>query len=185
MVLASWATHVPPHTVAAGVSTYLGRPSTFCPVNTPMKKTARPCTRVCPRPRLRRLARQSGAAAVEFALLLPVLLLIVFGVIEMSIALYNKTVITQASREAARVGIVLASPRASDAVIAQRVTDHAQPVLVQLGQAGQLTTNVDRSNPAQIRVTVQYTYPGLLLGGWIGRSDNDWKISASTVMVYE
>ena len=117
--------------------------------------------------------------------MLPLLLLIVFGVIEMSIALYNKTVITQASREAARVGIVLASPRASDAVIAQRVTDHAQPVLVQLGKAGTLTTNVDRSNAAQIRVSVHYTYPGLLIGTWIGRPDKGCTVSASTVMVYE
>lgn len=146
-----------------------------------MKKPARLHSRPCLRP----LEKQCGAAAVEFALLLPLLLLIVFGVIEMSIALYNKTVITQASREAARVGIVLASPRASDAVIAQRVTDHAQPVLVQLGKAGTLTTNVDRSNAAQIRVSVLYTYPGLLLGTWIGHPDKGWTVSASTVMVYE
>jgi Flp pilus assembly protein TadG len=130
-------------------------------------------------------ATQGGAAAVEFALLLPVLLLLVFGVIETSIALYNKTVITQASREAARVGIVLASPRASDADLRQRVIEHAQPVLLQLGTAGQLTTTVDRSNPVQLKVVVDYSYTGLLLGTLMGRTDNGWLLSASTVMVYE
>ena len=43
-----------------------------------------------------------GAAAVEFAILLPLLLAIVFGIIELGAVLYNQAVITNASREAAR-----------------------------------------------------------------------------------
>lgn len=39
---------------------------------------------------------------VEFAVILPVLLIIVFGIIEFSILLYDKAVITNASREGAR-----------------------------------------------------------------------------------
>lgn len=136
-------------------------------------------------PSVRARTLQRGSAAVEFALLLPVLLLLVFGVIEMSLALYNKTVITQASREAARAGIVLATPRATDADISQHVSSHAQGVLVQLGAPGQLTTLVDRSNPAQLKVSVHYSYAGLLLGRLMGGADNNWVLSASTVMVYE
>jgi Flp pilus assembly protein TadG len=43
-----------------------------------------------------------GTAAIEFAIVLPVLLAIVFGIIEFGAILYNQAVITNASREAAR-----------------------------------------------------------------------------------
>jgi len=48
---------------------------------------------------------ESGVAAIEFAVLLPVLVLIVLGIIEFGILLYNQQVITNASREGARHGI--------------------------------------------------------------------------------
>lgn len=46
---------------------------------------------------------------MEFALIFPLLLFIVFGVIEFGTALYDKSVVTNASREAARAGVVLKS----------------------------------------------------------------------------
>ena len=52
---------------------------------------------------------QKGAAAVEFALLLFPLVLITFGIIEFGLLLYNQQILTNASREGARAGIVLAS----------------------------------------------------------------------------
>jgi Flp pilus assembly protein TadG len=48
---------------------------------------------------------QKGASAVEFALVLPLLLVFVFGIIEFGIMLYDKAIITNASREGARVAI--------------------------------------------------------------------------------
>ena len=49
---------------------------------------------------------QKGATIVEFAIVLPLLLLLTFGIIEFSLLLYNKAMLTNASREGARVGIV-------------------------------------------------------------------------------
>jgi Flp pilus assembly protein TadG len=49
---------------------------------------------------------QRGAAIVEFAIILPLLLLLIFGMIEFSLLMYNKAMITNASREGARRGIV-------------------------------------------------------------------------------
>jgi Flp pilus assembly protein TadG len=49
---------------------------------------------------------RKGAAAVEFALILPLLLVVLFGIIEFSILMYDKQMITNASREGARQGIV-------------------------------------------------------------------------------
>ncbi|MBS1113452.1 MAG: tadE-like family protein [Nitrospirae bacterium] len=76
------------------------------------------------------LQRQNGAAAVELAILLPFLAVLVFGIIEVGLLLYNQQVITNASREGARAAIVGHCPgavgiiRKTDAEIAQIVTDY-------------------------------------------------------------
>lgn len=48
------------------------------------------------------ISSNRGVSAVEFALVLPLLLVILFGIIEFGAVLYNQAVITNASREAAR-----------------------------------------------------------------------------------
>ena len=54
-----------------------------------------------------KFASQKGAAMVEFALILiPLLMLITFGIIEFGMFMYNQQVLTNASREGARAGIV-------------------------------------------------------------------------------
>jgi len=53
---------------------------------------------------------QDGATVVEFALVLPLLVVFIFGIIEFSLLSYNKAMITNASREAARNVIVYRYP---------------------------------------------------------------------------
>jgi len=64
-----------------------------------------------------RKARDRGTAAVEFALVLPVLLLIVFGIIDFGRALNAQIVLTGAARE----GVRLAALGYPDAAIQARV----------------------------------------------------------------
>jgi Flp pilus assembly protein TadG len=53
----------------------------------------------------KRLARgEAGGVAVEFAIILPILVLLVFGIIDFGHAWYIKQVVTNASREGARYG---------------------------------------------------------------------------------
>jgi len=54
--------------------------------------------------------RRRGAVAIETALLFPLLVLLIFGMIEFGLLLYNRQVLTNASREGARYGIVMCSP---------------------------------------------------------------------------
>lgn len=51
----------------------------------------------------RRAPRDRGAAAVEFALLLPLLMLLVFGIVDFGRALNAQITLTQAAREGARM----------------------------------------------------------------------------------
>lgn len=52
-----------------------------------------------------------GASAVEFALVLPLLLLLILGMIEFGTLFYRQAIISWSSREAARIGIVQATPK--------------------------------------------------------------------------
>ena len=79
-----------------------------------------------------------GASAVEFAILLPLLVALIFGIIEFGLLMYNKQVITNASREGARAGIVY-SPRPGEPEIIQVVRNYADSRVVTFG-ATQVTT---------------------------------------------
>jgi hypothetical protein len=63
--------------------------------------------RTAARPRARR--RPAGQTLVEFALVLPIFLVMLFGVIDGGRIVYTNTILSQAAREAARVGAVEAS----------------------------------------------------------------------------
>jgi hypothetical protein len=79
-------------------------------------------------PELPRGMNQRGVAAVEFALLLPVLIMVLFGIIEFGIALSRQQVLDTASREGARLGIRQAVPRPTAAdiqALARRVFTQA------------------------------------------------------------
>ena len=79
------------------------------------------------------IKNQNGATVVEFAIILPLLIVFLFGIIEFSLLLYNKQVITNASREGARAGIVARVPRLTDAEIVAVVNQYAQNRLVTFG----------------------------------------------------
>ncbi len=76
------------------------------------------------------IGEQKGSAAVEFALVLPLLFLLVFGIIEWGLYMFNNHVITNASREGARKGIVAADPRVSVDEINQVVGNYSNAHLV-------------------------------------------------------
>jgi hypothetical protein len=54
----------------------------------------------------RLIRNNKGAAMAELAITLPILLVVLFGIFEFGLIMYDKAVITNASREGARKGIV-------------------------------------------------------------------------------
>jgi Flp pilus assembly pilin Flp len=72
---------------------------------------------------------ESGAAIVEFALVMPILALFLFGIIDFGRAFYTMNNLVSAAREGSRLAAVLAAPLdpASQANIRTRVRNVAMP----------------------------------------------------------
>lgn len=132
--------------------------------------------------RLRCHRRYPGQGLVEFALVLPVFLLLTLGVVEMGWLLYNNHTLTNAAREGARYAMVNGERSGNDSApseIHAIVTDHAD------GLPGSITTEVepeDIGEPgSQVTVRAYYDYQPLV-GVVVGISPFQLS-SESTVIV--
>jgi len=132
-----------------------------------------------------KLANQDGVAAAEFALILPFLVILIFGMIEFSLVLYNKAMLTNASRVGARDKIA----GFSDSDIGNLVTSYCNTHLINLGGANNSVSagNVDvatvvLANGAKdgVSVTVTYDY-NFLFASLIGLNDSI-SLSGQTIM---
>jgi Flp pilus assembly protein TadG len=132
---------------------------------------------------------QRGTAALEFALILPVFIFLVCAMMEISIALYDKAVLINASREGARAGIVLKNPKLTSAQIQAVVLSYTNNALISLGPNSVPTVVVSQSSPAvfpnPITVTVSYTYSGFGLGSLLSAFNVPMNMSSSTTMINE
>jgi Flp pilus assembly protein TadG len=156
---------------------------------------------------------QKGAALVESALILIPLLLITFGIIEFGVYLYNEQVITNASREGARAGIVASDPRLTPGpeipltieecnALKLGPTDPPVSISCAVGVycSNHLITFTDTptsphvfvngyvsnaSFGSNLTVQVNYEYSFLVLPNFILNFDNKKNMKAETVMKYE
>jgi Flp pilus assembly protein TadG len=107
-------------------------------------------------------SRERGAAAVEFALILPVFLLLIVGMLEFARAYNAQISISNAAREAARVMAIHDSPaQARTSAIAAAVS--LNPELVD-GDIAITPASCDAAAPdTAVHVTISYDLP-LLTG---------------------
>lgn len=144
------------------------------------------------------LKNEKGAAAIEFAVVLPMLLLLIFGMIEFGLLIYNKAMITNASREAARAGVVYATDpsngslaRLSQTDLEQIVESYCAQFLVTFGPSQGPQTTVQTNNGStpqsmasgdQLTVRVTYHYDFLLLPAFISSLVGGSTLEAITTM---
>jgi Flp pilus assembly protein TadG len=120
------------------------------------------------RPKNRRRDRQRGVAAVEFALVLPLLLTIVLGAIDWGWFFFIDQLVTNAAREGARAGTLLPPRPTSSAGQAEDAAEQAglaylkRVSLSETGVAATVTT-VDGTDA----VSVTITYPVGSLTGFL------------------
>ena len=103
-----------------------------------------------------------GAVAAEFALLLPVLLTILFGTIEFGMIMYSRELITNASREGARAGIVQVSPKPTAGTITTIATTYLTGTGISLAQVTIAVPAFGGGTGTPVTVTATYRYPWLI-----------------------
>lgn len=109
-----------------------------------------------------RKLNERGAAAVEFALLLPVLLTLLFGIIEFGMIMYGREVVTNASREGARAGIVLVTPKLAAGAIQTIATTYLTGTGISPSDVTVTVAGAGGARPATLTVTATYLYPWLI-----------------------
>jgi Flp pilus assembly protein TadG len=114
----------------------------------------------------------SGAELVEFALVLPVLLVLIAGVADFALLFHGYHVTTNAAREGARLAILPGYDANSYATVRTRVTNY----LAAGGARGTALTNVapvaldlgGGLTGSGVQVTLTYTHSFLFVGPVIG-----------------
>ncbi len=134
--------------------------------------------------------RQEGAVAVEFALVITLLLFILGGVIDFGHYLYLRHVATTASREGARFGVVYAKDRPSDSDITAYITSKYSAVLGGCDGSGPkvTVTRAGATSGSDLTVRVETTKEWFMLKAFISTlpsADALYKPSGVTVMKLE
>ena len=110
-----------------------------------------------------RLRDQRGQAAVEFALVVPIIVLLLLGVIQIGVAFHDYITLTDAARAGARKAVV---DRFSDETVAQ-LQQHVRDAAGGLNQSKlQVTVNLPAplNSGSALTVTAKYPYSISLLG---------------------
>ena len=114
-----------------------------------MKRRASPTTR--------RGRTQRGAVAVEMALVLPLLLVLVFGIIDFGRAFNAQVTLTQAAREGARLAALCNSSSPSTCGTVASRTTAAAPNLSGVAVTTTTTCPVGSTSATDAVVTVKWT----------------------------
>jgi Flp pilus assembly protein TadG len=131
---------------------------------------------------------QRGAAAVEFALVLPFLLALLLGVVDLGLAVYTQSVLSNASREGARAGVVLALTRPSSQAIASVVQSYLSNSLGTINKFGTLSFTapapcVDANG--NLTVQMSYSFKGFAMGAVADAFSQPLVLTAKTTMACE
>jgi Flp pilus assembly protein TadG len=98
---------------------------------------------------------EKAQSLVEFALVLPVFLVLVLAIVEFGWLLRDYAILTNASREAARLGITKCASTSDQIAIQQRAVDRSSNLLT---LSGVTPPTCPSSTGTDLRVTVSYTY---------------------------
>jgi Flp pilus assembly protein TadG len=106
-----------------------------------------------------------GTEAVEFALVLPILMLVVAGIFDMGFLFNNYQTLTNAAREGARVAVVpgWAQTDVEDRVKQYLQADGMNPDAAQIDVTG-VQINVGGAPISAVKVVVSYPYNYMVLG---------------------
>ena len=140
-----------------------------------------------------------GQTIVEFAFIIVLLFILILGIMEFGIVLYDKSVLTDACREGARAGVVFKSDPTTfaydpmtEAEIKTVIDNYAQSRLLTFGAPFDATTDVvvawnpnPPSHGSELDVRVNFTYTFLALPNLGDLGTGTLDLSAKSVMRME
>ena len=139
----------------------------------------------------RKRPRERGAAAVEFALVLPLLFLVIAGIVDFGRALYTEVILTNAAREGVRAAVMADTSQTQSQVLAN-VQSRARVAAVGLDVSPAklgitLPQYCGGTTPINGSVNVVYKFDWLMLGPALklisaGTAPNLPDLSAGAVM---
>ena len=142
------------------------------------------------------LKHNSGAMAVEFALVAPIFFLILFATVELGMYLHDRQVLTNAAREAARFGIVMKNPRPEPEDIQQIALDFSDMLLLKASlvcpELGDACTGISVSTPdpvipgnaLTVAITAGFSFP-LLSAFTEGSFSTAIPVTGTSIMIVE
>ena len=130
------------------------------------------------------IKNSTGTASVEFALFMPLFLFMLFGIIELGGAWYQKQILIHASRDAARFSCVN-----DDSTVAQ-VEEYTRTILSSAGfpYVNEVSVVVEGAggntgDPVTVTVSTPYAFP--VLGKIVSGFASSINLEATTVMRHE
>ena len=124
-----------------------------------MRSTSRPAHR-----RLSTTRRRRGHSHVEFALILPVLLMFLYGIMEYGWMFFQRTAVQEAARQGCRAGATMAPDEDYDAVVEERALSALEGLSVDCQQINcNVSTEEEGELPElRLRCEVAVEYKPLL-----------------------
>ena len=123
-----------------------------------------------------RLKDETGQNLIEFALVVPMLLLLVFGIAEFGRAWMTRNILTGAAREAVRVAVVPAGT-------IDAATTRADQILASAGiTSAKVTVNDPGTSFGTVTATVTYNFPVLVVGFIPGLNGATIPLTSTTTM---
>lgn len=130
------------------------------------------------------LSEQGGSVAVEFALILPVILMLMFTVIELGTAWYYKQMLVNATREGARLAVMQNDGTNTSSQVTSLVSNYlataGYPATVTVTATG---ADGNAGDTVQVSATSDYQMP--VLSKLVPDVLSTVTLSASTVMRHE
>ena len=115
---------------------------------------------------MRRVIRREGQGLVEFALVIPLFLILLIGMVEFGRVWMTKNILTGAAREAVRLAAVQEDFPSSDNQARQRATEVLNSAGIGVPPAVVTVNTYDAPEPT-LEVIINYPFP-LIVGGRFG-----------------
>ncbi len=100
--------------------------------------------------------KQRGMAAVEFALVLPIAMLLVAAIVDLGTAFYRQQILTSAVRDAARMGALSADPPPSSGDITNAVVTFLDEAGLDGAESSVIVAGAGGSSGEALTVTATY-----------------------------